>query len=251
MSKFQRDYYLSIQDVDKNTVIIEPPFTIEFDFKKEVFSNTSQGQITIYNLSETVRNSIFKDIRNVDLSSRREIEFKAGYTGNLSRIFKGSVSRCYSMRQGVNILTIIEMNSGSDFIANSYITADIGEGESKIDALAKLAKQLNPDGARYIGNFEGSFRRAVTLAGSAEKLIKDYSNGNFYIDNDDIYILNDTDAINGVLNEIDSDSGLLGSPKREESFLDFDMIFEPRILMGQKIKLTSEKRKLKSPQALN
>lgn len=241
MAKQQRKYRLEVQDIDGDNVVIEPPFTIDFDIEKAILSTVCNASITVYNLKETTRNRIFKDIRQVGLENLRLVRLFAGYEsdGNLSLIFSGTISHCYSRRQGVDFLTVIEANSGSDFLANSYVTLNVGAGTAVKDYMASLAYEINKGARRVIGNFEGVIRRNFQAVGLAEKLIKEYSDGNFFIDGDTILILKEGEVIEGVLNKINSDSGLLGSPQREESFLLFDIIFEPRILMGQYIELES------------
>jgi len=240
VAKLQRKYRIEIENVSRKLTIIEPPFTIDFDIMKAQFSQVASGSLTIYNLGETTRNEIYKDLRQVGLDQLRSITIFAGYEGEtLSKIFKGTISHCYSRRQGVDFLTVVEFNSGSDFIHRSYVTMAVNKDDPIQNAIVKLAREINPSGARYIGNVSGTFKRSNFLEGNAAELIKQYSNGLFFIDDDDIFVLNDDEVRGGIINEIDSDSGLLGSPQREEDFLVIDLIFEPRFLLGQKIRLKS------------
>ena len=241
MAKQQRKYRLEIQDIDGETVIVEPPFSIDFEIEKNIQTVVCSGSITIYNLKEATRNAIYKDIRQVGLENIRLMKLFAGYEsdGNLSQIFSGTISHCYSRRQGVDFLTVIECNSGSDFLANSYVTMNVGAGTAVRDYMASLAYQINGNARAVVGNLEGKIRRNFQASGYAEKLIKEYTDGNLYLDGDSILILKENEVIQGIVNKINSDSGLLGSPQREENFLLFDIIFEPRILMGQYIQLES------------
>ena len=241
MAKQQRKYRLEIENKYGETVIIEPPFTISFDIEKRTMANISQGSLTIFNLSETIRNELFKDLLQVDLDKMRGIILYAGYETDieLPRIFAGSISRCYSMRRGVDFNTVVEFNSGSDFLANSYVAMNAAKGTKIQTLMDQIAQDINPNFKRSIGEFAGELRRGITYEGSALKLIQEYSDGNFFIDDNNIVIINDDEALSGIINQIDSDSGLLGSPLREENFLVFDMIFEPRLLLAQEIKLVS------------
>jgi len=240
VAKRQRKYRLEIQNVYGLTTIIEPPFTIDFDIKKAIFANVCTGSITVYNLGERTRNEIYKDVTQVNLENIRAVELFAGYEGEqLPRIFGGTISHCYSRRQGVDFLTTIEVNSGSDYLANSYVNLDVPKGTKVSDMMAQVAYQINPKARVLVGDYAGEFKRACSLCGPADKIIKDYTGGNFFIDDDTIFLLSDDECVNGVLNEFNAESGLLGSPQREETFLVFDVIFEPRVSMFQKIKLTS------------
>ena len=240
MAKHQRKYRLEIQDVKKDLVIIELPFSINFDINKAIYANVCTGSITVYNLSESTRNSIVKNIVQTDISRMRTVQLYAGYEGQeLPSIFKGTISHCYSRRQGVDFLTVIEVNSGSDLLANSYVSMAISSGTTYKDYIAEMCGKINGSARKIVGNFEGVFKRATQVLGAPEKLLKDFTDGNFFIDGDNILVLKDDEAIAGILNEINSDTGLLGSPQREENFLLFDIIFEPRLLMGQWVKLNS------------
>ena len=241
MAKRQRKYKIEIENIYGETVTIEPPFSISFDIEKRTLANISQGSITIFNLGETTRSELFKDLLQVDIEKMRGVVFYAGYETDieLPKIFAGTISRCYSMRQGVDFQTIIEFNSGSDFLANSYVSLNVPKGTLVSDLMGQIAQSVNSSFKRSIGSFPGELKRGITVEGNAQKLIQDYSNGNFFIDDNNIVIINDDEALSGVFNQIDSEAGLLGSPLREENFLVFDMIFEPRLLLAQQIKLVS------------
>ena len=241
MAKRQRKYRLEIEDVYQGKVTIDPPFTIEFDIEKQLISKLANGSITVYNLSETTRNLIYKDPIQTTLSKLRLVELYAGYEDDqvLSKIFSGTISHCYSRRQGVDFFTVINVNSGSDNLANSYVSLNVPKDTSIYNYMANIAYQINPKARRIIGNFEGKFKREVQVSGYADKLIQDYSGGHFFIDGDTILIMNEEEAFKGVVNLIDAESGLLGSPQREDNFLLFDMIFEPRLLLGQYLSLQS------------
>lgn len=240
MAKQQRKFELRVQDTSGNTVFIRSPLTIDFDIEKRLQSSLSNGSITVYNLGEDIRNAIYKDMREPSLDRLRLVELFAGYEGeSLSKIFSGTISHCYSLRQGVDFLTTIEVNSGSDFFANSYVTLNVAKGTAIKDHMADLAYKINPNARRVIGDFSGSFKRNVVIEGFADKLLKNYSDGHFFMDGDTVIIMNENEAYNGAMNIINSDAGLLGSPQREDNFLIFDIIFEPRLLLGQYLKLES------------
>ena len=152
MAKRQRKYRLEVQDVDGNTVIIEPPFSLEFDIEKNIQTVVCSGSITVYNLKEAIRNSIYKDVKIFNLGSLRLVKLFAGYEsdGNLSQIFAGTISHCYSRRQGVDFLTVIECNSGSDILANSYVTLNVGAGTPIRDYMASLARQIKKEDAQTL-----------------------------------------------------------------------------------------------------
>jgi len=246
VAKRQRKFRLEIEDVNGNIQKIYDPFTVDFDIEKGILSKVCQASFTVYNLKETTRNYIYKDLLDIEMGKRRTIAFFAGHEGEgePSRVFRGTVNQCYHYRKGVDFMTVIEADSGSDYLANGYVSAQIPAGAGIKDAVIEMLDQIKVGTtARYIGNFEGTFKRATALTGNFDELVRQYTGGHFFIDDGDFFCLKDNECINGVLNKIDAESGLLGSPQREESYITFEMLFEPRIMMGQWIVLESTTNK--------
>lgn len=245
MAKRQRKYRLETVNVFGDTTLIESPISIDFDVDKAIYSNVCNASFTLYNLGENTRNALYKDLLQTDIKDMRPIAFYAGYESEavLHRVFKGTIARCYSYRQGVDFITVIEANSGSDFLANSYVSGTLEKGAAINDVLLQWAATISPDGKRLISNFPGTVKRYSSYAGPPDKLIQDYTSGAFFLDDGDVLCMKDEDYQEGLINIINSDTGLLGSPQRESSFILFDVIFEPRILMGQRIELQSDTTK--------
>lgn len=240
MAKRQRKYLLEIEDLYGDTVSVELPFSLDFDVNKAIYSNICSASFTLYNLAPSTRKRIYKDLMQANVF--RYVTFKAGYESDasLSQVFRGTIAQCYSYRQGVEFITIIEANSGSDFLANSYVTGALPSGTDIKDALLLWGASLAPNGKRYVGSFKGSVKRGTAYSAPPQKLIEEYASGKFFLDGDDILILNDGDyRANSILNLINAETGLLGSPQRETTRVVFDCLFEPRILMGQAITLES------------
>jgi hypothetical protein len=74
-------------------------------------------------------------------------------------------------------------------------------------------------------------------------LINQSTGDNFFIDLETAYVLKDNEVLNGSVTLIHSDTGLLGTPKREDTFLEFEMIFESSLILGQIIEIQSEIQK--------
>ena len=77
--KFGKTFKLTIQmnDNPNKAIVIEPPFTIDFDINRDMEATANTGNFKIYNLSPSTRKEIFQDL--FDLSSIRKIIFEAGY----------------------------------------------------------------------------------------------------------------------------------------------------------------------------
>jgi hypothetical protein len=71
-------------------------------------------------------------------------------------------------------------------------------------------------------------------------LIQKYTNGRCFIDFEKINILNDNDVKYGVIPIINFESGLLETPRREDTYLSAKVIFSPDInLLPKKNKIAN------------
>lgn len=241
MDKFQRNYVLSIDDSTLlNTLVIRPPYSIEFDVVKNAGSSVCSATINIYNLNPSTRDALYQDFINPELS--RSVEFKAGYGPEVSLplIFKGKVAKCYSYRNGVNFITTVEIYDDMLEVINNYSSQTIKAGSTVEQAINALVDDIPTVKKGVISKFGGVFTRGAALHGNTISLIKELTNDSFFIDNGEAHVLKDDEALLGVVNKISSKSGLIGSPRRENSILTFDMIFEPRLKMNQLIEIESE-----------
>ena len=241
--KLQRQYRLTVQDVDENdnpikkaTVIdsSESPITMKFKVNRSLFEDANTMEVELYNLAPKTYNRLFFDFFN---RNGRTIILEAGYKGQvLSTIFIGDVWSCYTSRQGSDIITRIEAIVGvKSFSANIDVTL---RGATRNQILRRAAKDMALDIDIYSGD-DIKFNRSVSLSGSAIGVIQKYSDHTAFIDEGKIKILKDEDAFKGSVVLINDEAGLLGVPKHEDAILTIDMIFEPRIVIGQIIEIKS------------
>lgn len=238
MDKFNRVYELAVQTPSGSTITIALPFTIEFDITRNVLSSANVCSIRIYNLSAKNRNQIRKDAWQIN--SLELITLKGGYGKNLSTIFTGSVTKAWSVREGNNFITQIECFDGGFAFANGTFNGTFPQGTSQSDMIAELMKAL-PGGVSIgaIGAYPGTISRANTLSGNTTDILNQITGGGFFIDNGVAHALKDNECLAGQIAVISSASGLLGTPLREELTLTFDILFEPRLEVAQRILLDS------------
>lgn len=237
MAKFQRNYKLYVDTSDGDQILIQPPFSIEFDVNRNVLASTNTSSVKIYNLSQETRNSIYKD--QIDLTTYRSMKLDAGYGDSLSTIFKGNIKQCYSVREGVNFMTTIEGLDGGFAFLNGNTEVNVPKGTPLNGVLETIIQSLPKVNRGAVGNFTSSSKRSNTFSGNTAELLSELSGGGFFIDLEKCYILGDDECITGSIVVITSDSGLLGTPRREQTAITFDMIFEPRLLIGQLVVLNS------------
>ena len=261
MDKFQRVYslkvevddganqsplttaYLSKFGANKN-VEITLPYTLEFSISRAAFSSAQTGTFRVYNLSEPVRNAIQKDI--FQFEQLRAIQLRAGYESQpagsfMPLVFNGTVITAYSWREGRDWVTEIEAFDGGWQMANANtVSITLTPGQSAASVVRQLCSQMPAlTGTPFIGNFPTTNKRGEVLSGNAWDLILQKTNGHATIDNGQVKALNYWEVLQGEVQVISSDAGLLGSPKRTTSTLEFEMIFEPRLTVGQVVELQS------------
>lgn len=256
MEKFNRVYSLSVEvDNGINTTPLRPefranknvtitlPYTVKFQISRRTLTSAQTGTFRVYNLGVEIRNAIQKDV--FQFTQLRAIQFKAGYdTPNgsfMPLVFNGTVLTAYSYREGVNWITEIEAFDGGWQMANANnIALTLAAGTTTSDVITQLAKQLpNLSGSPIVGSFPSANLRGEVLFGNAWSLLIQKSNGQVMIDNGQVKALQYNEVIRGEIPVISSETGLLNSPKRTTSTLEFDMIFEPRLTVAQIVRVES------------
>lgn len=247
MTKFGRDYHLSVgtyRGAQKDSqyfgevLLIEPPFTIEFDITRNTLTSANVCQIRIYNLSSLNRNQLrFDPMNNGDY---RPVVLKAGYGDNLPTIFSGNVTQAWSVREGDNYITTIECFDGGYAFVNAITNIPFAAGTPYIDIIKTIAGSLPHTSLGAVGKFPGTLNRGNTYSGDSTSILSELSGFGMFIDNGKVNVLGNNEYIDNVgIPIIDASAGLLGTPIRENTILTFDMIFEPRAVVGQLVQLQS------------
>ena len=175
----------------------------------------------------------------MDTATYRSVQLQAGYGTNLPIIFSGNITQAWSVREGVNFITSIESFDGGFAFANGQTNTQFPSGTAFQTVVSNLASSLPGTTLGAVGNYPGSLSRGCSFSGNTANILRDITGGGFFIDNGKAHCLNDSECLDGEMVLINSASGLLGTPVRETTVLTFDMIFEPRLVVGQQIQLDS------------
>lgn len=243
MRKWTRNYFLTVQTDEKalDYIDITMPLTISFRIKRSVNSSANTASITVLNLAENTRRKVFLD--SYKTMYYKGIELRAGY-GNeketLPLIFKGNIQKAFSKRNGTNYETTIDALDGGFAYVNARSSRQFAAGTTDKQALKELAADLPHIELGKIGNFNLTSPRGNTVDGSTLDYFSTFSEKNFFIDLEKINCLLPSEGFEGNIKVINADVGLLGTPLREEAFLTFEMIFEPRLQIGQFIDIQSK-----------
>ncbi len=243
MVKFNRAYRLDVEKRSRDgDITIELPFTVEFEIHRNSFSSANIAQFRIYNLNPNNRGQIQRN--QYDALDQRIVEFHAGYGNNLSLGFKGRISQAWSQREGVDFITTIESYDGGFAYNNAITNIQFPANTQQQTIVEDMATSMTkPDSGGLslgaIGTFPGSIPRGNTFTGNTTKILSEMVGDGFFIDNEKVNCLSDTECIAGTPFLINSQAGLLGTPLVEESFIQLEMIFEPSLRVGQLVELDS------------
>ena len=243
MKKWIRNYLLTVQ-VDreaKEYIDVTMPLTISFNVKRSVNSTANTANITVLNLAESTRRKVFLD--NYKYMYYKGVELRAGYgedVETLPLIFKGNIQSAFSKRNGVDYETSIDALDGGFAYANSNSDRQFAKGTTDKQALKALASDLPHIEMGKIGNFDAKLTRGNAISGNTLSYFSTFSEDNFFIDLEKVNCLLQNEGFEGNIKVINADCGLLGSPLRQEAFLTFEMIFEPRLQIGQFVEIESK-----------
>ena len=241
--KWGRNYQLCIQRQDGQIQQINYPLTLEFNIVRQPCSSTNTGTFRIYNLSPDTRQAIYRD--RYDWNTSRSLTLAAGY-GNapLPFIFKGKCYQAYSWRESGRVDYITEIMGNDMFtMVTAFSNTTLQGNQPKQTVVNNLLTNLtNADsnvGVGYIAPVTGSYPRGRTLFGPTWPLLQQETGKNAFIDNGLIHVLSPNEYFVGGITVIDSSTGLLSTPKKAESWLTVEILFEPNINIGQQIQLSS------------
>lgn len=229
----------------RNNLVIPPQFTIEFDIRRQNLGSSQEATFRIRQLGEKTRNLIYKD--PYARSQYLAIQFRAGYGNDpvLPLCFNGWIRSALSYREKEEFITEISAWDGGLAMANGFISQTVVGGQSIQFLLKTLVGTLpRMSGIPLIGSFPGSSSRGTVLFGPTWNIVQELSGRLACIDNGQVKILNYSDYVSGNIPVINAASGLLGSPRRGEATLEFDMLFEPRFTIGQLVKVQSSTNRL-------
>jgi hypothetical protein len=247
--KWIRKYSLEIEGADGLIHIIsDNPYllTLEFSITRNDLTSANDGKFRIYNLSQETRDAIFKDY--IKPSVFRSIVLRAGYATEpvLPIIFNGNLKSVQSYREegSVNFITEIDAFDFSHVMTNCYSNFNTSDQPNctRKYVIERLAKDLKYNGTQLpvgaISAFEGEHPRGRAVIGNTWEELRKQTESHCFIDNGSLFCLEDGDCVAGGIEELTSDI-MLGTPRRYETQLKAELLFEPRLGVGQKVVINS------------
>lgn len=243
--KWNRKFRLLVQTNDTEVeskmefLEITDPFTIQFTVSRDVNNSLNKFNCGIHNLNLKTRNKIFKD-RLTKVYKR--VIFQAGY-GELVTIFQGDLYAAFSGKQGTEVVTSIDSQDGGYSTNSGFFSGTFAKG-AKMKDIVNQAIQSMPVlkkgviGGQNQANSQAK-QRGFSYDGNPYDFIKAQYSGAF-IDNEKVNVLADNEVIGAPILKFTSESGLLGTPQRQDSYITIDIMFEPYVQVGQLVELDSK-----------
>ena len=253
--KFGRSGSLSLEVAPDGTgasqnLTIPADLRIEFDISRGSLSSPQNGHFRVHNLSEATRGLIFKD--PFAITTLRALQFRAGYQNITPLIFNGTVASALSEHPSgaEDDITEIIGYDGAYGMVNGYTSGWGAAGQAVppgttaqqiLEALGAPSALPGVTALPIVGNFPTANMRGEVLFGNTWDIIQKKSNGFAIIDNGQVKALGQNEALapEGAIPVFDSSTGLLGSPRRSGAFLEWDILFEPRLTVFQLVQIVS------------
>jgi len=246
--KTNRSYLFNYLKPDGSSVQIdynETPFTMEFDITRSAYSDANVCQIRFFNLGVATRNFIRFDFSNYGVFNQMQI--RAGYGVSRPLIFAGNVSSAWSVRQGKEFITTIECMDGSYAFTNGTASKAFVAG-TPMEVIYKYLISTLPNisfggiSQNFITDSSGNqyvLQKDQTFEGNSAAILFELTGGAFYVDLQKGYIQGDNYLTEGDAFLVNAQTGLIGTPVKQNGRLDFEMIFEPGLQVGRQVNIQS------------
>lgn len=235
--RFNRDYKLFIRFSATDVIEIKPPIRVQFEGKKTIISDVNELKIKIFNLNGEHRNKLIKDKAQQGGNDKYlQVVFQAGYD-DLVDIFIGNIYESGSEKKGADYITTMTCKDGGYDFRNAFTSKTISKDVPVIDELLKDMKNTSKGKITS----QPIRVRAKVMVGNTADLINEnlQVNETFFIDNEKLNIIKDDELVDDFAVEVSSDTGLLNSPKKQETFIIAETLMNPAIKCGGQVLLKS------------
>lgn len=276
MRKWLRNYRLTVQAAESDgtqiDIVIEAPITLDFNVVRNKMASLNSATFSIYNLSSKTYARIFQDrftyysgqkITSNDIATEnfykyRRVVLEVGYGGEYVEIFRGNMYQAYTERQGVNVITHIDARDGG-FDVSTTKTSRTLKGVNIRDMILNLIGEFPTLAAGAVSEDFGGLKRPTTINGNTYDAIRTYSENQAFIDSEKIHVLRPNEVIVspdfvGALNQnqirglaesgeaslISSETGMIGSPRKDGTYIVVTTILEPNVYMGGMVQVKSD-----------
>ncbi|MBQ5900606.1 MAG: peptidoglycan DD-metalloendopeptidase family protein [Clostridia bacterium] len=253
MQKLQRNYYCEFFIYDKGikngklteVVTVAYPTELNLNLSLGSYNTPSSAHLQFVNLSKQIQGKLWRDVFVNNAVKDITFNLYAGYGNSLSLVYMGYIDECISYRQSGSTEWLTEIKAtatGTNVYYNGLVNATFVKGTETSDILQYM---LNQNGTVKLGCLSFSLDKPIaknhTYIGQPMDLIgRNFGDFRIFIDNNELHILGNNEVIANERLIITDETGLLGSPKRANVFLEIDMVFEPQASLGRLATLKSQ-----------
>lgn len=240
ITKFNPTYRLTVYS-NSSTVIVEYPITCKFTVERSTLSESTRATIQLYNLAPSTRNEIFQDVFTYDISKWKYVYLQAGY-GDINAspmIFKGRILQAYSHKAGGSTDVITEIQAQALDIFDCQTSHLFAAGTSYMDIHNTIAADMPNVTIGNVGTLEGTINTPTTFDGNAFSELNKLTGGNTFVDNGVLNTIMENEVIDVPVPVITEENGLLDTPMRRGANLEVKMLFEPSLIIGQLLEISS------------
>lgn len=223
--------------IDDEVRTVGYPLTVDFNIVRNTSANANNAEFNIYNLAPATRSSEYFFQDRFNTAKKKIVIFKAGYEGKQIEIFKGYILESYSHRSGADIITqmqCLDLGNTTDYVNQTFEAGTTFK--EVIEQIAQTSKEVT---LSNFGDFNGEIKTPTTFSGDIMASINKMCGGHAFCDNGNISVLNNNEALDVGVTEINADTGLLNTPERRGGEVQIDSIFRPEIVVGQLLHITS------------
>ena len=216
---------------------------IAFEVGKTISSTQNYARIRIFNLTESHRNAMGKELDDITL--------EAGYmppTGgdNVGIIFKGQIRDVEHRREGADIITEISCGEGDKAFRKATISKTYTAGTDVQEVVEDIYRELEKEGIdRGEWKFPEDipkFKRPYSVCGSCKRELDTLARGkNFYasVQNGTLEII-PGDGYVGSLILLTPETGLIGVPTITDNGVKVIALLNPAIRPNRPVRIESQ-----------
>lgn len=216
---------------------------IEFNITKGISSTNNSATIRIYNLKESSRNALGKELDDITL--------EAGYSppeggGNVGVIFRGQIRDVEHTRWDADIVTTLSCGEGDKATRNAVISKTYPSGTKVDTVLEDIYKEFEKEGVTRgewkLPDKTPSFKRPYSVCGSCKREADTLGRGHgFYwsIQNGTMEVIPSNGYIGGVV-VLSPDTGLIDVPTITDNGVRARALLNPEVRPNRRVRIESD-----------
>lgn len=216
---------------------------IAFDVSKSISSQANSASIRIWNLAESSRNAVGKELDQITLEAGY---MPPGETGNVGIIFKGQMRDVEHTREGPDIVTTLSCGDGDKAFRRATISKTYPAGTKVEDVVEGIYQELSKEGVsrgewRFPDGME-PFKRPYSMCGGCKRELDTIGRGKgFYwsVQNGAMEVHPGDGFIGGIV-LITPQTGMIDVPTLTDNGVKVSCLLNPEIRPGRRVRIESQ-----------